>query len=88
MNISFDPSKDAANLAKHGVSLADAGAFEWDGAVTFPDRRRDYGEDRLIGIGYIGDRLFVVVFVERAEARRIISLRKANQREERIYAQT
>ena len=43
---------------------------------------------RMIGIGYIGDRLFNVVFVERGEERRIISLRKANQREVKRYAKT
>jgi len=42
----------------------------------------------MIGIGYIGDRLFNVVFVERGEERRIISLRKANQREVKRYAKT
>ena len=49
---------------------------------------RDYGEDRIAGLGYIGDRLFYVVFVARGEERRIISLRKANQREVKRYAET
>ena len=42
----------------------------------------------MIGMGYIGDRLFNVVFVKRGEERRIISLRKANQREVKRYANT
>lgn len=83
----FDPAKDAANIAKHGVSLADAARFEWDSAATWPDERREYGEARMSGIGYIGLRLHYVVFVERAEGRRIISLRKANDREVRRYAE-
>ncbi len=74
--------------AKHGVSLAMADAFEWDDAVVWPDVRRSYSEDRLVGLGYIGMRLFNVVFVERAGLRRIISLRKANAREEKRYAKT
>ena len=89
MEITFDPAKNAKNIEKHdGVSLAEAMGFEWDEAVTWPDQRREYGEDRIVGLGYIGNRLFNVVFVERGEERRIISLRKANQREVKRYAQT
>lgn len=86
MNITFDVAKDALNTSKHGVTLALAADFEWPSAVTWPDVRRDYGEPRQAGLGYIGDRLFAVVFVDRDGQRRIISLRKANQREEVIYA--
>lgn len=87
VDISFDSAKDAANLTKHGVSLGLAAQLEWDTALTWPDLRREYGEPRWRGIGYVGSRLFAVVFVDRAASRRIISLRKANQREERFYAQ-
>ena len=86
MSIQFDQAKDAKDTQKHGVSLA--AAFEWMDAVTWPDQRQDYGEERIAGIGYIGDRLFDVVFVVRGEERRIISLRKANQREVKRYAET
>jgi uncharacterized DUF497 family protein len=85
---SFDPAKDAVNQAKHGVSLAIADRLEWDTAITWPDVRRDYGEPRMAGIGYIGQRLYCVAFVERDGGRRIISLRKANVREVRRYAET
>lgn len=88
MHIAYDPAKDAANTQKHGVSLALAADLEWASAVVWPDVRRAYGEPRQCGIGYIGNRLFAVAFVDRATVRRIISLRKANQREEKIYAQT
>ena len=88
MEILFDPAKDASNIEKHGVSLADMLEFEWDEAVTWTDQRHEYGEHRLIGLGYIGNRLFSVVFVDRGAERRIISLRKANPREVKRYAQT
>ena len=88
MIIQFDPAKDAKNTDKHGVSLGAVEGFEWEQAVTWPDQRRDYGEDRIAGLGYIGDQLFYVVFVARGEERRIISLRKANQREVKRYAET
>lgn len=88
MTITFDPAKDAANRHKHGVSLAEAAQLEWETAVIWPDIRQDYGEPRMIAIGYIDQRLYVIVFVEREGDQRIISLRKANLREIRRYAQT
>ena len=92
MNVTFDPAKDAANLAKHGFSLLDAVGFEWETAVVWPDTRRDYGEPRMAALGYIGLRIMSVVFVDRPPEqpteRRIISLRKANTREVKRYAET
>lgn len=87
MKVTFDPAKGTVNHDKHGLSLAKAAEFEWDSALTWPDLRRDYGELRRCGIGYIGLRLYAVAFVDRAESRRIISLRKANRREVNRYAQ-
>ena len=90
MNLSFDPAKNAANLAKHGLALSDADGLEWDAALLWPDQRRDYQEARMVGLVPVGARLFCVVFVDRpADApteRRIISLRKANKREVQRYA--
>jgi uncharacterized DUF497 family protein len=88
MNIIFDAEKDSANILKHRVSLADAALIEWTTAVTWQDVRNDYQEPRMIGLGYIKDRLFCVVFVDRVDNRRIISLRKANLREVNRYAST
>lgn len=82
MEFSYDTTKDAANIAKHGVSLARAADFEWDSAVVWPDRRRDYGEPRMAAIGYIELRLYYVAFMDRADSRR-----KANQREVKRYAE-
>ncbi|MDA8092317.1 MAG: BrnT family toxin [Betaproteobacteria bacterium] len=87
MEIAYDSTKDAANIAKHGVSLALAADLEWGSAVIWSDMRYQYGEARMAAIGYIGLRLYYVAFVDRAECRRIISLRKANQREVKRYAE-
>ena len=87
MRITFDLTKDSLNVAKHGVSLAEAQALEWDTVLAMPDARRDYGELREIGYGLIGDRLYCVVFVQRDNTLHIISLRKANSREVRNYVQ-
>ena len=88
MRITYDPAKDASNLAKHGVTLALAAQLEWDSAVVWPDTRRVVDEPRQCGIGYIGLRLFFVAFVDRDDGRRVISLRKANPREIKRYAKT
>jgi len=60
MLIEFDPAKDAVNRNKHGISLGEAARIEWDSAVTWPDRRFDYDEDRMRGLGYIGERLYTM----------------------------
>jgi uncharacterized DUF497 family protein len=86
MNISFDPAKDALNVAKHAVSLALAAELEWGEMLCMPDTRRDYGELREIGYALHADRLYCVVFVQR-DVMHIISLRKANRREVLSYAE-
>lgn len=88
MNFDFDPAKEQKNLSKHGISLQMAAEIEWDSAICWPDTRRNYGEARMAAIGYIGLRLYVVVFVDRDDMRRIISLRKANKKEVNRYAET
>ena len=88
MNIEFDPAKDAANIAKHGVSLTLAAKIKWSDVLCAPDIRRDYGEVREIGFALIERRLYVVVFVQRSAVMRIISLRKANSREVSLYDET
>ena len=92
MNVTFDQAKDAANLAKHGVSLTEAAGFEWGAALLWPDKRKDYREARMVGLVPVNDRLFCVVFVDRPadkpNERRVISLRKANSREVKRYAET
>lgn len=89
MNITFDAGKDAINQQKHGVSLADAAYFEWDSSIVMADTRRDYGEERYIAFGYLNNRIYCVVFTDRAgDERRIISLRKANSREIRRHVET
>jgi len=88
MQIEYDPDKDALNRRKHGISLDEAKRFEWDTALIEVDARFNYGEWRMTGLGYLGLRLVHITFVDRGDARRIISLRKANKREERHYAST
>lgn len=86
MQYEFDPVKDQANLAKHGVSLGLANELEWDTLQSKEDDRRNYGELRVAGYALMGVRLYCVVFVDRGDVRRVISLRRANNRERVFYA--
>lgn len=73
MEITFGPAKDLSDQRKHGVSLADAEAFEWDDALVRGDMRREYGERRMIALGYIDVRLHCVAYVDRDDERRVTS---------------
>ena len=86
MRIEFDPAKDSANTAKHGASLALASQVDWGCALVWVDSRHSYGEARQSALGLIGQRVYFVAFVDRAGVRRVISLRKANDREVMHYA--
>lgn len=81
MEFAWDEAKDAANLAKHGVSLADAARLDWGRGRDILDRRFDYGETRITRYAMLDGRLYVCVYTLRNQTRRIISLRKANGRE-------
>ena len=56
--------------------------------ITLPDQRQDYGEPRFITVGWLDERLLVLVWTPRGLARRIISMRKANEREIAKYWQS
>ncbi|WP_292993516.1 BrnT family toxin [Nitrosomonas sp.] len=85
MKITFDPAKDSINIAKHGVSMALASELDWESAQLWLDTRKEYGEIRIIALALMKTRLFYVVFTDRGDYRRIISLRKANAREIKRY---
>lgn len=87
MKIEFDPAKDGANLAKHGVSLSVASELDWEAALVWFDNRFEYNETRMIALAPKTEILFYVAFVDRGEARRIISLRRANRREVKHYVE-
>ena len=88
MQIEFDPTKNAANQAKHGVSLALARELDWEAALVWIDDRVEYGELRMIALAPKTEILYYVAFVDRGETRRIISLRRANRREVNHYVQS
>lgn len=85
MDIVFDPAKDAANIAKHGLSLADAAGFELAAAFVAADDRHDYGENRFRAFGYAAGDARCLVFTVRDGAIRVISYRRAHAKEMRRY---
>lgn len=87
MQIEFDPANDAANREKHGVSLVLAGELDWEAALVWVDERFEYNEIRMIALAPRTGILYYVAFVNRGEARRIISLRRANRREVKHYVE-
>lgn len=87
MKIEFDPAKNVRNIAERGISFERADEFEWETAVVIRDTRRDYREPRFRAIGVIGGRLHAMLITPRSGGIRVISLRKANRREERRYAE-
>lgn len=87
MRIHFDPHKDQLNLRNHGISLRAAEQLEWDNFISTEDQRFDYGEQRMIGFGYIGLTLYCLVYVEYDDEHwRAISLRRATRQEIQAYA--
>lgn len=83
--LDWHESKRRANFLKHGVDFSDAAYFEWDDALVKIDTRHDYGKLRWIALGPIRKRLHVLVYSQRSETVRVISLRKANRREFLYY---
>ena len=83
MPYEWDESKRISNQEKHDVDFEEMEDFDWDTALIIP--MAGYDESRSIAIGSIGARLHTVVFTERGENTRIISLRKASRRESRDY---
>jgi uncharacterized DUF497 family protein len=77
--LTFDRAKDAANIAKHGVSLALASRMEI--LAWRLDDRRDYGERRYIAYGLIDGGRYCLVFADRDGEVRAISLRRAHSKE-------
>ena len=81
----WDEDKRRANRAKHGVDFAEIDRFDWGTCTHATDDRFYYGEPRIVSAGTIAGRLHLVVWTPRGAVRRIISLRKANDREEKAY---
>jgi uncharacterized DUF497 family protein len=85
-SIEFDPKKRAQTLLKRGLDFALAEEVFSRTIHTFQDLRQSYGESRFITLGFLDGRLTVVVWTPRESKRRIISMRNANERENKEYS--
>jgi len=87
VKISYDPAKNERNVRERGLSFERAAEFDFVAAVTVEDKRRDYGEIRYRSLGLIDDEVHALVFTFRDGSLRVISLRRANRKERRFYAE-
>lgn len=85
MEFEWEDNKNRLNVRLRGLNFRDVGFFDWLTADNRLDTRIDYGERRVTATGYFQHRLTVVVFTPRSRRLRIISWRKANQRECKCY---
>ncbi|MBZ5559954.1 MAG: BrnT family toxin [Acidobacteriia bacterium] len=84
--LEFDEAKSARNLRERGIGFDRFVDMDLERALSIDDTRKDYGEQRLRVLGTIDGKLHVAVVTPRGERIRVISLRRANKREERAYA--
>jgi uncharacterized DUF497 family protein len=85
MKVSYDPDKRRRTLEERGLDFEDAPKVFSGFHLTDPDLRQDYGENREITVGLLDSTLIVLVWTERDESRRIISMRKADKDERENY---
>ena len=83
MKFEWNEEKNRLNIRKHGLDFADAEEIFESPILISKDDRKNYGENRFVGMGYIKGRVMVLIFTKREpNIIRIISLRKANKREQ------
>ena len=86
MRITFDPAKNERNIAERGLSFELASELEWDTALAVEDTRRGLRRDAPARPGAsLHGRLHAVVVTAREDELRVISFRKANRKEEKLY---
>jgi uncharacterized DUF497 family protein len=79
--VTFDPRKRAATLADRGLDFNDAELVFAGTTFEVEDKRRNYGEPRIICFGVLRGRIVVVGYTPRGADRHVFSMRKANDRE-------
>ena len=83
MEITFDPKKSERNLHERNLGFEQAAQFDFAAASYFNEFRN--GEHRLVAVGYLRKRLHILCFLPKTGGFRVISFRKANDREARKY---
>ncbi|MFY9820884.1 MAG: BrnT family toxin [Thermoanaerobaculia bacterium] len=86
MRVTFDPTKNERNIRERDLPFELAAEFDFETAHISVDSRHEYGEARYVALGSLQGRLHVLCFTETADGIRVISFRKANDREVKHYA--
>ena len=81
MRITYDPVKRERTLQERALDFERAADVFAGLTIDIPDLRHDYGEHRINSVGHLNGRMVIVCWTPRGEARHIISMRKANERE-------
>jgi uncharacterized DUF497 family protein len=85
MAVTFDPDKNAKNIAERGLSFERMADLYLGYGRDCRGTRRDYGELRLRVMARLDGALHAAVVTPRGEDLRVISFRRANRREVRLY---
>jgi uncharacterized DUF497 family protein len=84
--ITFDPNKRDWTMRERGLKFEDAAEVFSGMTIDIEDLRFDYGEKRIKTVGHLRDRMVIVLWTPRGDTRHVISMRKANEREQRLYS--
>lgn len=87
MEIEFDPAKSERNARERGLPFDCVYDFDFETAVIWQDVRKPYPEVRWVALGFLDERLHCLCFARVPAGIRVISLRKANDRERKRYEQ-
>jgi len=85
MRFEWDENKNKSNISVHAIDFRDAYLIFDHPILIKTDTRKDYGEQRLVGLGVLYSAVIVIVFTKRSDAVRVISIRRANRNERKIY---
>ena len=83
--MSYDPAKRKLNLRKHAIDLAECEVVFDEPMLTREDERETYGEQRLISLGWLKDRVVVLVWTDREDGPHLISCRDGETHEQEAY---
>jgi uncharacterized DUF497 family protein len=83
MGITYDPAKNERNIREPGLSFERAADFEFSTAIFFTELRK--GETRRVAVGYLDKRLHLLCYIPKSDGIRVISFRKTNKREAKLY---
>ncbi len=88
MKFEWDNEKNKLNIQRHEIDFQDAHFIFQFPLLVKVDTRKNYGEERLVGLGVLAEVVVVIVFTRRGDAIRVISIRRANKNERKVYQQT